>query len=592
MKPYGTLSLEQTVSRTMVTRTKVSEPHWIVTGNVPVNLLNRLIPEAWSRRSDQVAVSDTMANVDIISWLMLRYPLTVDPQAEARWNERLQELHVNQKRREDLETLLPVLPSGQFKGELREFQKLGLDFLLKTGGRALLADEVGLGKGVQSLAFLATEEQEVFPVCIVAPLVVLKHWEREIEKFLTIQGARPSVETIRTGKTSAEGQAYLIGAPAIFLINYDLLAKRAKDIAPRVRTIIFDEVQALRNTTTQRYGAALELVGSPTVKHVLGLSGTPIHNNGGEIWAISNIIRPGLLGHFQEFAAQHCYTDFRGRVHARNPQALYELLREELMLRRRKIEVLQELPPKQRVKEFIEADLELYNREVAKILAVLDQKLAGAKTQFERTAFRQHVIKQERQIAAIAKVEYIVKWVQAILESEEPIVVYCHHLLIRDALQRYLGHHKPCFIFGGQGDTERDQEIQRFQNGESRLMLAGLRAGSLGISLTRATIVVFAELDWSPVIHQQAEGRLHRIGQEHQVLAYYLIATGTLDEKVAEVLVDKTEEISGILGDVPEGENTPEAVRALDELRKMPAFASVPVPHVLTVHAEKIHAED
>lgn len=580
MKPYGTLSLEQTVRRS-----KVPEPHWIVTGNVPVNLLNRLIPEAWSRRSDQVAVSDTMANVDTISWLMLRYPLTLDPKAEARWNERLQELHANQKRREDLETLIPVLPSGQFKGELREFQKLGLDFLLKTGGRALLADEVGLGKGVQTLAFLATEEREVFPVCIVAPLVVLKHWEREIEKFVTIQGARPSVETIRTGKTSGEGQAYLIGAPAIYLINYDLLAKRAKDIAPRVRTIVFDEVQALRNTTTLRYGGALELVGSPTVKHVLGLSGTPIHNNGGEIWAIGNMIRPGLLGNLQEFAAQHCYTDLRGRLHARNPQALYELLREELMLRRRKIEVLQELPPKQRVKEFIEADLELYNREVAKILAILDQKLAGAKTQFEKTAFRQHVVKQERQIAAIAKVEYVVKWVQAVLESEEPIVVYCHHLLIRDAFARYLGHHHPCYIFGGQTDTARDQEIQRFQNGESRLMLAGMRAGSLGISLTRATIVVFAELDWSPVVHQQCEGRLHRIGQERQVLAYYLVAAGTLDEKVVEVLVDKTEEISGILGDVPEGENTPEAIRALDELRNMPAFKTVPVPtpHVMTV---------
>ncbi len=585
MKPYGTLSLEQTIKR----NEKAPELHWIVTGNVPVNLLNRLIPEAWSRRSDQVAVSDTMANVDTISWLMLRYPLTVDSKAEARWNERVEELHVNQKRREDLETLLPVVPSGQFKGELRSFQKLGLDFLLKTGGRALLADEMGLGKTLESLAFLATEERDVFPVCVVAPLAVLKHWERHIEKFLTIQGARPSVETIRTGKTSGEGQVYLIGAPAIYLINYDLLAKRAKDIAPRVRTIIFDEVQALRNTTTQRYGAALELVGSPTVKHVIGLSGTPIHNNGGEIWAITNVIRPGLLGHFQEFAAQHCYTDFRGRVHARNPQALYELLREEFMLRRRKIEVLQDLPPKQRVKEFIEADLELYNREVAKILAVLDQKLAGAKTQFEKTAFRQQVIKQERQIAAIAKVEYVVKWVQACLESEEPIVVYCHHLLIRDALQRYLGSYNPCFIFGGQTDTQRDEEIQRFQNGESRLMLAGMRAGSLGISLTHATIVVFAELDWTPVIHAQCEGRLHRIGQERQVLAYYLVAEGTLDEKVVEVLVDKTEEISGILGDVPEGENTPEAVRALDELRNMPAFKTVPM---LTVASKKIQISD
>ena len=105
----------------------------------------------------------------------------------------------------------------------------------------------------------------------------------------------------------------------------------------------------------------------------------------------------------------------------------------------------------------------------------------------------------------------------------------------------------PHQIIGGQRDKVRQENIDCFQNGGTKLLIAGLRAGNLGINLTRAKYVIFAELDWSPAIHRQAEDRLHRIGQKNTVFAYYLIGKRTLDEHVADILVDKSYEIDAIM---------------------------------------------
>jgi len=114
---------------------------------------------------------------------------------------------------------------------------------------------------------------------------------------------------------------------------------------------------------------------------------------------------------------------------------------------------------------------------------------------------------------------------------------------LHESLQEFA----PASIIGGQTDKVRQQNIDNFQNGDTKLIIAGLRAGNLGINLTRAKYVIFAELDWSPAIHRQAEDRLHRIGQKNTVFAYYLIGKRTLDEHVANILVDKSYEIDAIM---------------------------------------------
>ena len=148
-------------------------------------------------------------------------------------------------------------PESSSGGELLEFQKLGLDFLIKSNGNALLADEMGLGKTVQSLAYVATEKR-AFPVLVVAPLVTLNNWQREIHRFLKKRSRNgrimpddhPSVTIIRTGRRRD------LERSDFYLVNYELLHKRREDIAAaKIRTIICDEVHNLRSVRTQKYDA-------------------------------------------------------------------------------------------------------------------------------------------------------------------------------------------------------------------------------------------------------------------------------------------------------------------------------------------------
>ena len=146
----------------------------------------------------------------------------------------------------------------------------------------------------------------------------------------------------------------------------------------------------------------------------------------------------------------------------------------------------------------------------------------------------------------------MIEFVKNIMEIEESVVVFCHHKAIHELLHRSLSEYAPASIIGGQSDKERQEGIDRFQNGETKLIIAGLRAGNVGLNLSRARYVIFAELDWSPAIHRQAEDRLHRIGQKNTVFAYYLMGNGTLDDHVANVLVDKSYEIDAIMDEKAE----------------------------------------
>ena len=127
----------------------------------------------------------------------------------------------------------------------------------------------------------------------------------------------------------------------------------------------------------------------------------------------------------------------------------------------------------------------------------------------------------------------------------------------------------PVSIIGGQSDKDRQNSIDDFQDGKSNLMIAGLRAGNVGINLSRARYVVFAELDWSPAIHRQAEDRLHRLGQKNTVFAYYLVGDGTLDNHVADILVDKGFEIDSIMdGNVDRNDDGEKARRIMEQIQE------------------------
>lgn len=538
---------------------------WKVTGDRVIHMLAKIAPKAWyGDGANEVIVPDDPESVKQIKMILDRYPLEII--SKSAWQKKV---HRNDRPRPKpaapQHKLKRAKPGEQFRGTLLNFQKEGLDFLIKSSGNALLADEMGLGKTVQTLAYAATERQ-TFPMLVVAPLVTLNNWESEIEKFLkrksrngkVVESESPDVVTIRTGKRGTLSKA------DIYLINYDLLFKRRGDLAETgIRTVVCDEVHNLRSKTTQKYKAVKKLAALPSVSYRLGLSGTPIYNHGSEIWSIIDILKPGLLGSFREFCEYFCYVDEKGKavVLESKRAPLRHKLQSDIMLRRRKSDVLKELKEKVRYKEIIAADSEYYVRELGRICSDLQEEQRTATSEFSRSNSYLKAVRSERQAAGMAKVPHVINFVRNIMDIEESVVVFCHHRVIHRMLHDSLQEFSPVSIIGGQSDDLRQDQIDRFQSGRSRLMIAGIRAGSTGINLTRAKYVVFAELDWSPAIHRQAEDRLHRIGQKSAVFAYYLIGSGTMDEHVADVLVGKTYEIDGIMGEPPEGFESAEKAR-------------------------------
>ena len=546
---------------------------WKVTGALAIDKISSLTSKAWyGENENEVIIEDSTDSIKQLKLLMDRYPLEI--LSKTIWQRKIVKTYAPKPTLPPIKHKLKRAKTGeQFRGKLMNFQKEGLDFLLKSSGNALLADEMGLGKTVQTLSYVSTEKQ-TFPVLIVAPLVTLKNWEREIEKFLKkksrngriIESESPSVTLIRTGKSKE------LPKTDIYIINYELLLKRSTDIENiGIHTIVCDEVHNLRSKTTQKYKAVKKLAALSTVQYRIGLSGTPIYNRGSEIWPIIDILKPGLLGSFKEFCEYFCYVNDKGKaIVLENKRAsLRNELQKHVMLRRKKADVLKELKDKVRYKEVIASDTDYYLEELDKIWKKLESEQKEAQTEFSKSASYHRAIQSERQIAGVAKLPHVINFVKNIMEIEESVVVFCHHKVIHKLLHESLQEFSPVSIIGGQSDDTRQDQIDKFQKGESKLMIAGIRAGNVGINLTRAKYVIFAELDWSPAIHRQAEDRLHRIGQKNTVFAYYLIGNGTLDDHVASILVDKSYEIDAIMDEtVDTYENKDKAALILAQIQE------------------------
>ncbi len=544
---------------------------WKVTGSRAVNMIARLVPEAWyGEKSDEVIIPDSSESIKQLKMIMDSYPLGI--LSKSAWHRKIIKTHAVKPPTPPVKHKLnKATPGEQFRGKLLDFQMEGLDFLIKSSGDALLADDMGLGKTVQTLAYVTTERQ-AFPVLVVAPLVTVNNWEREIAKFVKkksrngriVESESPSTTIIRTGKRQE------LPKTDFYIINYELLYKRLADLSKvGFKTVVCDEVQNLRSKTTQKYRAVKRLAALPSTQFRIGLSGTPIYNRGSEIWPIVDILKPGLLGNFKEFCEYFCYVNEKGKalVLENKRESLRNELQKHVMLRRKKSDVLKELKDKVRYKELIASNTEYYIEELNKIWTRLEEEWKVAETDLARSASNMRAIKSERQVAGIAKLPHVINFVKNIMEIEESVVVFCHHKLIHKLLHEKLAEFSPVSIIGGQTDKTRYEQIDKFQRGESKLMIAGIRAGNVGINLTRAKYAIFAELDWSPAIHRQAEDRLHRIGQKNTVFAYYLIGKGTLDDHVANVLVDKSYEIDSIMDETTDSyENRDKAEMILAQI--------------------------
>ncbi|MBR1584992.1 MAG: DEAD/DEAH box helicase [Clostridia bacterium] len=516
---------------------------WVIKGDPAVTeLAKRLFPGSDAKRGEARFTAHRRIVGDV-NWLMLRYPLDIAPRDRDRWQQALQSARDYYRARERARTapIAQQLSPAVFEGQLRPFQQAGLSWLLLTP-RALLADEMGLGKTVQALACAAQEG--IFPLLIVPPPHLSRNWVAETRRFLRVNGREPRVHMIK-GLTP-----YDLPPADVYILHY-LLLRGWKQVLPKMNfhTVIFDEVQELRRAGTEKYSAASLL--SESCQRVMGLSGTPIYNYGGEIWNVINIIDYHFLGDWESFSREWC-AGYGNRI-VLKPQLLGEHLRREgLMLRRTKQEVLPELPEKRRLVQEIDADDAMY----AQLMAPVWEKLYRWRQDRELTAsaralLEDQISQEERQATGLAKAPYVCQFVKALLSAGEKVLLFAHHHAVMDEYKKELKQERPAFITGRETGSQKEDAVDRFMTGKTDLCCISLRAAS-GLNLQRATCVVFGELDWSPAVHSQAEDRAHRIGQKDSLLCYYLVSPRGSDQEMQEALGLKVSQFLGLMGDTPE----------------------------------------
>jgi len=439
-------------------------------------------------------------------------------------------------------------------GELFPFQKAGVEYAVKTK-RVIIADEMGLGKTIEALA--TVEHLKAFPAVVVCPATVKINWAREAKKWLPDR----SVE-IWSGRNSSDNPADII------VLNYDILDARLEDLlALNPQAVILDESHYVKNHKANRTRAALKLGKKVNIK--LCLTGTPVLNRPNELISPLNFLgHLESFGGFWHFVNHYCGAhrgyfgwDFSG---ATNLDELHEKLKATCFVRRRKEDVLPELPEKVRAIIPIEIDnQDEYNKAERDLIAWVgqkaiedvdflgeienfseeEQKLAKRERTQEaqqRARNAEHLVKIEalKQLAVKGKLKSVIDWIRDFVEVDGRLVIFAHHREVVETLYKEFSD-SAVMIIGGESTEKRQEAIDKFQNDEScRLAICSIKAGGTGITLTAASNVAFIELGWSPADHDQAEDRLHRIGQKNSVTCYYLLAANTIEEKIA-ALIDK-----------------------------------------------------
>lgn len=538
---YGTLSYNR--------RSKC----WTIKGEPCVTeMAARLFPGSERRRGEARFTANRRIIGDV-NWLMMRYPLEIAPRDRELWKNALAQAREHVLLRMNAEKLprRSTPPEGTFEGELREFQKEGLSFLL-ANPRTLLADEMGLGKTVQALACLAAAKE--FPALIVVPPHLLRNWQTEITRFLRLEG-KPARVCVLTGL-----KPYQPPEADVYIIHY-LLLRGWKQALPQMgfKAVVFDEIQELRHGGTEKYSAASLLAAE--CERVIGLSGTPIYNKGSEIWNVVNILDYHCLGDWESFTRAWC--DGYGNHLVRNPALLGEHLRREgLILRRTKEEVLAELPPKRRLVQEIDSDDKVYRELMRPVMDQLGSLLALHPEARERALLEEQVGRGERQATGVAKAPFVAAFVRALEDSGEKVLLFAHHHAVMDIYRRELAAYRPVFITGRESTTQKEEAVARFMEGKTNLCVISLRAAS-GLNLQRASCVVFGELDWSPAVHSQAEDRAHRMGQKDSILCYYLVAPQGSDRDMQDALGLKVSQFVALMGDqTPELSSVQDAQKA------------------------------
>ena len=422
-----------------------------------------------------------------------------------------------------------------FRGELREYQRDGVEwirFMTGHGFGALLADDMGLGKTIQTIAWILSTPR---PVLIVAPLTLLSNWAHEFAKFAP--GLKVYVHH-GDGRRLGGGFARAVAEADVTLTNYNLLVREYSAFSSVAwDALVLDEAQAIKNPDTQ----AAKAVRALTPARRLALTGTPVENAVSDLWSLEEFLNPGFLGDrasFEERFARPIAADAHGRAAKRLKAAL-----EPFVMRRLKTDagVAAELGEKREIREYC-ALLPAERRAYADALA---QFRLGVREKGDALALltRLKLICDGDGSEESGKALRLFELVDEILAAGESVLVFTQYakvgLRLQAALERRLGRRVP-FLHGGVEASRRDAMVRGFQaSRRPGAFILSLKAGGFGLNLTKATHVVHYDRWWNPAVESQATDRAHRIGQSKTVFVHLFVTSGTVEERVDEILARK-----------------------------------------------------
>jgi SNF2 family DNA or RNA helicase len=455
------------------------------------------------------------------------------------------------------QAIAPLPTPASFQGKLRPYQERGaawLAFLERWGLGACLADDMGLGKTIQFIAFLLhLKEQGALekPTLLVCPTSVLGNWEREVKKFA------PSLKVLQYhGDKRPKGKAFAeaVKNQDLVITSYSLIYRDIKLFQGLSwQAIVLDEAQNVKNPEAKQSQAVRQLETTFRV----ALTGTPVENRLQELWSILDFLNPGYLGNRQFFQRRFAmpiekYGDIASLNQLRS-------LVQPFILRRLKTdrEIIQDLPEKQEMNVFCGLTTEqatLYQQAVETSLAEIEsaeglqrrgmilallvklKQICNHPAQYlKATTLEQH---------HSAKLQRLEEMLDVALAEGDRALIFTQFAewgkLLKPHLEKQLGR-EILFLYGGTSKKQREEMIDRFQHDPQGppIMILSLKAGGVGLNLTRANHVFHFDRWWNPAVENQATDRVFRIGQTRNVQVHKFVCTGTLEEKIHDMIESK-----------------------------------------------------
>ena len=465
-------------------------------------------------------------------------------------------------------------PEG-FCGRLRLYQERGLGwlaFLYRFGQGACLADDMGLGKTIQLLAFLQylkVQKELKRPVLLVCPTSVMTNWRREAQQFTPGLGVIEHYGSRRPA-TAAELADALQGVDLV-LTSYGLLQRDLAVLGSYGwQGVVLDEAQAIKNSTSKQSAAARELsrLGQKPC-FCIALTGTPVENRVSEIWPLMNFLNPRVLGEegffrqryrlpIERYGDMSSLRDLRRRV---GPFILRRLKTDQ--------SIISDLPEKIELDEWCglsDEQRRLYSKTVDDTLEAIARaprgerhgRVLGLLTRLKQVCNHPALVLQEEKVgqdfarrsAKLQRLEEILDELMAVGDRALLFTQFARwgHLLKQYLEQRFRG--EVPFLHGGSSKSERQAMVDRFQQDPRgpQLFLLSLKAGGVGLNLTRASHVVHIDRWWNPAVENQATDRAYRIGQTNRVMVHKFITSGSLEENVDRMIREKARLAEDVIG--------------------------------------------